>query len=69
MIGKEQGILIPPGNEKTLLEALQFMGAHHQDFPKAALRRYAENNFSYAAVGQQFADLYETVLNATQKPA
>ncbi len=69
MIGKEQGILIPARDEKALLEALQFMSAHHQDFPKTTLRKYAESKFSYAAVGQQFADLYETVLNANQKPA
>ncbi|KAA9331240.1 glycosyltransferase [Adhaeribacter soli] len=68
MIGPEQGILIPPRDEKALLEALQFMCAHHQDFSKAALRQYAVNKFSYQAVGWQFADLYETVLLSLPKP-
>src|SRR5688572_27217093 len=61
MIGKEQGILLPPRDEKALLEALQYMYNHHQDFSKANLRAYAQNRYSYEAVGQQFAEVYETV--------
>lgn len=69
MISKEQGILIKPRDENALLEALTFMCAHHQDFSKTELRKFAEAKFSYAAVGRQFAELYETVLHAIPEPA
>ncbi|HSI90841.1 MAG TPA: glycosyltransferase, partial [Adhaeribacter sp.] len=65
MIGKKQGILVEPRDEVALLKALQHMQDHHQDFPKAALREYAEARFSYQAVGKAFARLYEEVLHKT----
>lgn len=67
MIKPEHGILINPNDEKALLKALEYMLEHHTDFNKSTLRSYAENRFSYAAVGRQFADLYETVLSSAQK--
>ncbi len=69
MIGREQGILVPPRDEKALLQALQFMAKNHQEFPKEKLREYAENKFSYAAVNNQFAALYESVLDSLPVPA
>lgn len=64
MIKPEHGILIEPKDEKALLKALQFMLDNHRSFNKTKLRQYAEEKFSYEAVGRQFAALYETVLNS-----
>ena len=63
VFGPEQGILIPPGNEEELYRAILFMLDHHGNFNKEALREFAVNQYGFAAVGQQFANLYETVLS------
>ncbi|MFC5270519.1 glycosyltransferase [Adhaeribacter terreus] len=65
---KEQGILIEPGNEENLLEALRFVLQNPEAFPKEKLRKFAVKNYSFDAVGKQFAALYETVLLSTEKP-
>lgn len=69
MISKEQGILVAPQDENALLQAMDFMIGHCQEFNKNGLRKYAEEKYSYQAVGRQFAALYETVLNTPKKPA
>ena len=63
----KEGILIEPGNEEELLKALRFVLQNPQAFPREKLRDFAVKNYSFAAVGKQFAALYETVLLSTEK--
>jgi glycosyltransferase involved in cell wall biosynthesis len=63
VFGPEQGILIPPGNDEELYQAILFMMDNHSNFNYEALREFAVNRYGFAAVGQQFAALYESVLS------
>ena len=67
MIGPEQGILVEPRNEAGLLQALDQMLDHHREYDKQKLQHYAEERFSYEAVGRAFAELYEKVLKQTSR--
>lgn len=56
------GLLVPAGNEAALAEALTQVLENPAQFDPGALRLRAVEHFSVAAVGQQFAALYQQVL-------
>jgi len=56
IINDFNGILVEPGNEAQLLDAcIQCM---NNNYDGASIAQHAQQLFSYAAVGKQFADLY-----------
>ncbi|MBU8892752.1 MAG: glycosyltransferase [Bacteroidales bacterium] len=59
----EKGILIKKGDENALLEKMNYLLDHHNDYDKKALRNYAVSNFSYEKIGQEYSNIYRTVLN------
>lgn len=59
------GRLVPAGDEAALQRALEQVLDAPAQFQPALLRQRAVAQFSYAAVGQRFADLYATVLAAS----
>ena len=60
-IRKGLGILVTPGNENELYEAVQkaLNGKAHLD--PGDMRRYAVEHFSYEAVGERFNSIYDSV--------
>jgi glycosyltransferase involved in cell wall biosynthesis len=64
-----RGYLIPAGNEAALQLALESLLRTPHQFDPARLRAHALAHFSYARVGQQFADLYARVLESVPDSA
>ena len=62
-LDKDKGILIEKRNEEQLVEKLNFMLDHYQDFDKQLLANYAYENFSFEKVGYKYIKLYQEVLN------
>jgi len=58
------GLLVPPGDEAALADALLSALENPAQFSPALMRTHAEAAFSYTAVGQQFALLYRAILPA-----
>jgi glycosyltransferase involved in cell wall biosynthesis len=61
IITDDVGMLLRPGDERGLAEALSAM-RHMPAFDAAALRRYAIARYGYSAVGPQLRDFYCKVL-------
>jgi glycosyltransferase involved in cell wall biosynthesis len=59
------GLLIPPADEQALEQALEAALATPTQFAPQRMRQHAVTHFSYEAVGQQFADLYASILRPT----
>lgn len=62
MIPHEAGILIPSEDENALLEAIDSMLNHLQNYHPETIRTYGEK-YSYPAVGADLKALYESVLS------
>ncbi|NVO18188.1 MAG: glycosyltransferase [Bacteroidetes bacterium] len=60
-IHKSSGILLPSEDEDRLLDALDYMLDHYQEYDKAAIRKYALDHFSQEVIGNQIRDVYEDV--------
>lgn len=58
------GLLVPPGDEAALADALLSALDNPTQFSPHLMRTRAETTFSYAAVGQKFALLYRAILPA-----
>jgi glycosyltransferase involved in cell wall biosynthesis len=61
-LNKDLGILIPSEDEDQLLEKLNFMLDHYQDYNKEEVRKYAEEHFSREVIGRQLFEVYKTVV-------
>ena len=69
-VTEEVGILIEPGNQKQLEEAILYMLDNCDKYDKKKLIEYAKSRFSYEVVGKQFYDLYTYVIcEARSKPS
>ncbi|MEO6963133.1 MAG: glycosyltransferase [Puia sp.] len=62
VIGKENGILIDPGSESQLLEAMKNMMTGYAAYNTKGISRNAQALYNYDAVGQQFAWVYDELL-------
>jgi glycosyltransferase involved in cell wall biosynthesis len=60
-LNKELGILIESEDENVLLEKLNYMLDHYQDYNKMVIRNYAERHFSKEVIGRQLYDIYSEV--------
>ncbi|MBW6460721.1 MAG: glycosyltransferase [Bacteroidales bacterium] len=58
----ELGILIPSENEDKLLEKLDFMLDHYEEYKKEKLRAYAQAHFSKEVIGRQLWEVYTASL-------
>ncbi|MCF8302080.1 MAG: glycosyltransferase [Bacteroidales bacterium] len=57
-VDREKGLLVDPGDEKSLLEQLEYMLDNAQAFDRQKIRKYAEEHFSGDAVELQLKQLY-----------
>lgn len=60
IINADNGLLIDPGNEIQLLEAMETMMDKLSEYNKNLIAEEAKNKFSYEAVGKQLYSLYQT---------
>jgi len=57
----ENGILIEPGNEKQLLEALENMIVNRNFYDKLMISKKARSEFSYEMIGQKIYSVYDSL--------
>ncbi|HYF30013.1 MAG TPA: glycosyltransferase [Chitinophagaceae bacterium] len=58
VINASNGMLVQPGNEGELLQAMLQCMEHPERFNRQSIAAQAQQLFSYETVGKQFADLY-----------
>ena len=61
-ITKETGILAPPKDVDALIEAIDYMLDHYQDYSPEKISQYANDNFSFEVVGKKLDDIYRDVV-------
>jgi glycosyltransferase involved in cell wall biosynthesis len=59
----KKGVLIKKGDETALLDKMNYMLDHYQDFDKLLLRDYAITKFSYKNVGSEYYRIYQNLLD------
>ncbi|MGI8892676.1 MAG: glycosyltransferase [Bacteroidia bacterium] len=64
IIDERRGILVEPGNESQLTEAMNTMLDNYSKFDTNELQNYVGNKFSLKVVGKQFYDLYLKMISA-----
>ena len=59
----EKGNLIAPKDEQALLDKINTMLDNLNLYDKAALHKYASENFSYERIGERFTEIYTSLIN------
>jgi len=62
ILSPERGILIPQGDEDALLQGMNHMLDHCQEYDKVAIRDYAVTTFAAQNIGQQIFEAYKLVV-------
>ncbi|MBR4520677.1 MAG: glycosyltransferase [Paludibacteraceae bacterium] len=60
MVNAENGLLVAPGDDTELAQAMEQMLDHYQEYDREAIRK-AGKQYSYATVGAELKQIYETV--------
>jgi glycosyltransferase involved in cell wall biosynthesis len=63
------GILLDHGDEVGLEKAMADILEGNMRFDRSAIRRFAEENYSYAEVGKRFLLLYQEALRSIARPS
>jgi len=61
-ITKDRGVLVPPENVNTLVDAIDYMLDNYQNYSPSKISQYIKENFSYEAVGKKIDNIYRDVL-------
>jgi glycosyltransferase involved in cell wall biosynthesis len=61
-VSEERGILVPLGDKVALQKAVELMLDRCRDYSRDRISRYANENFSYAAVGKKLHDIYSQLI-------
>ena len=64
MVKEECGILVTPGNDEELVEALEKMLDHYQEYNREQIRSYGQQ-YSFATVGKRLKTFYEESMATT----
>ena len=64
ILSPERGILIPQGDEDALLQGMNTLLDHGQEYNREAIRDYAIKTFAAQNIGQQIFEVYKTVVKA-----
>lgn len=62
IINKETGILVSPKDIEALIQAINYMLDHYQDYSSEKIYRYAKENFSYDVVGKKIDEIYRRMI-------
>lgn len=65
IVDQHSGILVNPCDEVELLNAVNFMLDHYQDYDANLMHEKVQNTFGFMIVGKAYCDLYESVLAKT----
>ena len=60
ILSPERGILIPSGDEEALLQGMNTMLDHSQDYDRQAIRDYAIKTFSAEKIGEAILQQYSS---------
>lgn len=63
-LDEKKGILIKKGDEIDLLDKMNYMLDHYNEYDKSLLHEYAVTNFSYEKIGLEFYKRYQEILDA-----
>ena len=63
ILSPERGILIPSGDENALLQGMNTLLDHCQEYDRQAIRDYAIKTFAAQNIGQQMFEQYKKVVN------
>jgi glycosyltransferase involved in cell wall biosynthesis len=63
ILSPERGILIPSGDENALLQGMNTLLDHCQEYDREAIRDYAIKTFAAQNIGQQMFEQYKKVVN------
>lgn len=66
LLNESNGILIPARDEKVLVEKIDFMLNHFQDFDGQTIQNEASRKFSYERIGNDIESIYKRILNEIQ---
>ena len=61
MVSEECGILIPSENDEALVQVLDTMLDHYQEYDQILIRKYG-GKYSFGNVGKQLKEIYESVI-------
>jgi len=62
IINKETGILVPPKDQESLINAINYMLDHYQEYSSEKISRYAKENFNYEVVGKKIDEIYRRAI-------
>jgi glycosyltransferase involved in cell wall biosynthesis len=62
LIHPGNGILVEPGNEEQLLDAMKDMMTGYARYDRMRIGREAQSLYSYETVGRQIVEVYDEVL-------
>lgn len=65
IVTDEVGKLVPPGNSKALARAIEYMLDHYQEYISENIAQYAQQRYSYEAIGNKWNEIYKSVLRKT----
>ena len=58
-------ILVPPGDDKALCEAINQMLDHHEEFNATTLHERVDKMFGFDRIGRDYEDLYKTLCGSS----
>lgn len=61
-LDSKKGRLIEPNDPQQLLEQFQWMMDHLNSFESSSIRQYANEHFSFDAVGKQLDEVYQSII-------
>ncbi len=67
VINPENGILVEPGKEVLLFEAMKEMIANYDSYERDDNSRYAIEQFSYQSIGKKILQVYDDILKNNQR--
>jgi glycosyltransferase involved in cell wall biosynthesis len=62
-LSEERGLLITKGDEKELVDKMNYMLDHCYEYDKTLMHEYAVDNFSCKNIGKKFMGIYKEILN------
>jgi glycosyltransferase involved in cell wall biosynthesis len=65
VIDNNNGILVPVGDETALLQSMQQLKGHYNQYNRATIAEHARQQFSYNEIGHQINEVYNRVLQSS----
>ena len=64
MVTEDCGLLVTPGNDEELVEALEKMLDHYQEYNREQIRQYGQQ-YAFSMVGKKLVTVYEASMATT----